>query len=433
MEALALLGGKKLAEGLPIEPNFIGDQERKLVNEVLDSGELSGFIAIPGRYFEGGRMVRALQDEWCTAFGSRHAIAVNSATTGLHAAVVAAGVEPGDEVIVSPLTMAASGEAILLANGVPVFADTLPDSLLIDPEDIKRKISPRTKAIMVVHLCGHPCDMDPIMEIARQHKLVVIADNAQAPGAMYKGRYTGVLCDMEVFSLNRHKTIQCGEGGVITTDSDDFAMKCKLVRNHGDKVAAALGYEHFNHVGMNYRMTELEAAVARAQLAKLEQLTTPRIEYAEQIAEGLRGIEGISPPPVQANCRHVYYIYHMRYDAETVGIPLDLFAKAIAAEGFMMASRYGAPIYTYPIYQHRSAYGASGCPFRCPCGKPGGEVSYAKGICPTAESSDTTSLWTNMTAAQYRPEHIKSLVNAFHKVLEQKKPLLAAFESGKLS
>lgn len=420
-QTLALLGGPKTIQGLPIPARFIGDEEKKLVLEVLDSNELSGFIAVPGEAFDGGRMVRLLQDEWAEFVGCKHAIGVNSATSGLHAAVVACGIGPGDEVILPPLTMAASAEAILASNGVPVFCDTIKDSLLIDPEDIKRKYTERTKAIMVVHLCGHPCDMDPIMAFAKEKNIFVIEDNAQAPFALYKGKQTGILGDIAVFSLNRHKTIQCGEGGVITTDNDDLAIKCKLFRNHGDKVSKALGYEHFNHVGLNNRMTELEAAVALAQLRKLESLTIPRIENAHIINQGLAQIDGIEPPPVMDGCRHVYYIHHMRYDADIVGIPLDLFATALQAEGFPVWSRYGAPIYTYPIFQHLSAYGNTGCPFKCPLYK--GTANYSYGICPTAEKSDDTSLWTNMVGAQYGSKHMQLLLEAMLKVIDNKTAL----------
>lgn len=430
MKQLAILGGPKTAGGLPIPPNFIGAEEKKLVMEVLDSNELSGFIAIPGTYFDGGRMVRRLQDEWRDAFGAKHAVAVNSATSGLHAAVVACGIGPGDEVILPPLTMAASAEAILAVNAVPVFCDTIQDTLLMDPEDMKRKYTERAKAIMVVHLCGHPCDMDPIMAFAREKGLYVIEDNAQAPAATYKGRYAGLLGHLGVFSLNRHKTIQSGEGGVITTNDDDLAMKCRLFRNHGDKVSKALGYEHFNLVGLNNRMTELEAAVGAAQLAKLEKLTAPRIEYAQMLDEGVKKFDGIKPPPVMKDCRHVYYIYHMRYEEETVGVPLDLFAKALEAEGLPIWSRYGAPIYTYPIYQHLSAYGDTGCPFTCPMYK--GKADYSPGICPTAERADATSLWTNMTSAQYRPEHMRLALEAMEKIMDQKSALMAAYRDGKV-
>ena len=430
MKQLAILGGPKTAQGLPIPPNFIGAEEKKLVMEVLDSNELSGFIAVPGTYFDGGRMVRRLQEDWCAAFGAKHAVAVNSATSGLHAAVVACGIGPGDEVILPPLTMAASAEAILAVNAVPVFCDTIQDTLLMDPEDMKRKYTERTKAIMVVHLCGHPCDMDPVMAFAREKGLYVIEDNAQAPAATYKGRYAGLLGHLGVFSLNRHKTIQSGEGGVITTNDDDLAMKCRLFRNHGDKVSKALGYESFNLVGLNNRMTELEAAVGVAQLGKLERLTKPRIEYAQMLDEGLKEFDGIEPPPVQKDCRHVYYIYHMRYEEAAVGVPLDLFAKALEAEGLPIWSRYGAPIYTYPIYQHLSAYGDTGCPFTCPMYK--GKADYSPGICPTAERADATSLWTNMTSAQYRPEHMKAALEAMRKIIDQKGALMAAYRDGKV-
>ena len=222
--------------------------------------------------------MQALENEWASYFHVKHAIAVNSATSGLYAATGAVGIGPGDEVIVSPYTMSASVMPPLIYGAVPVFADIEKDYFCLDPVSVEQRITNLTKAIIVVDLFGQPYDVERINAIAKKHNLVVIEDASQAPGATYKNKFAGTLGDIGVFSLNYHKHIHTGEGGMVVTDNDELADRVRLIRNHAESVVEAKGIKNLvNMVGFNFRMTEIEAAIARCQLRKLKPLLNSRI------------------------------------------------------------------------------------------------------------------------------------------------------------
>ncbi len=342
---------------------------------VLESGELSGFIGEWGEQFEGGTEVRRLERAWRQHFGVRHAISMNSATSALFAATAAAGLEPGDEVIVSPYTMSASAACVLVRGATPVFADIDPDTFCLDPLSVRDRVTPRTRAIVAVDLFGLAADLDEIMALADKCELTVIEDAAQAPGAVYRGRPAGTVGHIGVFSLNRHKTIQCGEGGVAVTDDDRLAERLALARNHGEAVVDAMGSEHGDIVGANYRMGEVEAAIARVQLARLEELTAPRIAHADLLTECLSGLDGIQSPQVPQGSRHVYYVYALRLDERRLGISRRAFADALRAEGVPCSEGYVAPLYRQPVYRRRSL----------PAVRGEHVPDYADGTCPVCE------------------------------------------------
>ncbi|MDE0812222.1 MAG: DegT/DnrJ/EryC1/StrS family aminotransferase, partial [Alphaproteobacteria bacterium] len=323
--ALALLGGEPVCDQFWPEHSSIGEEEKRAVNEVLDTGVLSAFRGVAGPDFLGGPAVRKLETAWADQFEMKHAVSFNSLTSGLIAAIGALGIGPGDEVIVPPYTMQATATCVLMYGGVPVFADIHPGTCCIDPVSIQARITPRTKAIIAVHLFGHPADMPAIMSIARKHDLKVIEDIAQAPGGRLDNQWLGQFGDIGGFSLNYHKTIQCGEGGVMVTNDDELAQRLQLIRNHGEAVAADLQITNLvNTFGGNMRMTEMEAAVAREQLKKLEILTVPRERLATYLDRRLQSLRGIRPlRETSASDRHVYYFYAMHYDAAEVGIPRE--------------------------------------------------------------------------------------------------------------
>lgn len=266
MDKLAIFGGNPVRkEAIPWVPTT-GEEELKAVTEVMKNGNLSTFLANSGEKFLGGPKVRDLEGAFCKRFKSNYAVSVNSATTALQIAVAACGVGPGDEVLVSPYTMVASASAILLNNAVPVFVDIDPDTYTINPDEIEKWITPRTKAILTVNIFGLPSNLPRIKEIARKHNLYVIEDNAQAPGATVNGEEAGTIADIGVFSLNYHKVIQCGEGGVLLTNDDELAYRCQLVRNHGEIAVDELGDMDTYIIGSNYRMSELHAAIGTEQL-----------------------------------------------------------------------------------------------------------------------------------------------------------------------
>lgn len=382
--------------------------------EVLDSTVLSKFLGTWSPDFYGGPRVQKLEREWEGYFGVRHAVSMNSATSGLYAAVGAAGVGPGDEVIVSPYTMSASATAALIYGGIPVFADIDPDTFCLNPESIRKKITPRTKAIIVVDIFGHPAEMTEIMKIGGEHDLIVIEDAAQAPGAKYYGRYAGTLADMGVYSLNYHKTIHCGEGGIVVTDKADMAERLQLIRNHGEVVVKSKGVENIvNMVGFNYRMTEIEAAIASEQLKKLERLVQPRVEAADYLSDALSDLSGITPPKVMQGARHGYYVYAIKYDASVTGVSRERFAAAARAEGIAFNLGYVEPIYLQPMYQKKIAFGSQGFPFNC------GETNYGRGICPVTERMHYQELLlADLCHANMTRKDLDNIVETFRKISE---------------
>lgn len=394
-----------------------GEEEKRAAIEVLDSGVLSDFLGTWSPRFYGGDRVQKLEREWTEYFGVKHAVTVNSATSGLYAAVGAAGVGPGDEVIVSPYTMSASAACAFVYNAIPVFADIDPETFNITAGTIRQRLTPLTKAIVVVDLLGHTAEMDAVMDLARERNLVVIEDAAQAVGAFYNGRRAGTFGHIGVFSLNKHKTIQTGEGGVVVTADDELAERLRLIRNHGEVVVKNKGTKNIvNMLGFNYRMTEIEAAIGSEQLKKVEKLVAPRIEAANYLTERLRGLPGITCPVVRPNVRHTYYLYAIRYDEQRLGIPRKKFANALKAEGVTMYEGYVEPIYLEPMYQQRTVYGSQGCPFTC---KYEGTVSYEKGICPVTERMHYNEVMlTDVCHAGISTRDLDDVVRAFEKVME---------------
>jgi dTDP-4-amino-4,6-dideoxygalactose transaminase len=325
--------------------------------------------------------------------------------------------------------MSAGALAPLIYGAVPVFADVDYDNYGLSPESILKKITPRTKAILVVHIFGNPSKMDEIMQIARQYHLLVIEDCAQSPLAKYKDRYTGTIGDIGIFSLNYHKHIHTGEGGMIVTNNDRLAERCHLIRNHGENIVEPKGIEEvFNTHGFNFRMTEMEAAVGIEQLKKLPGLLTERISNANWFATELGKLEGIIPPVIQDNTSHVYYQQPFKFKKEVIGIDRNTFINAVKAEipsavlredTPLLAYGYVKPLYLAPLYQQR----ATACSFNCE--KYKGQVDYSKGICPNVEKLHFEELFSHeyMRPGMSRQD-MHDVVEAFNKVYTHRNELL---------
>lgn len=418
MTKLAINGGKQIRKDPLPQYVSIGEEEKIAVIEVLNSTVLSKYLGTCSPDFYGGPRVQKLEREWREYFGVKHAVSVNSATSGLYAAAGAAGVGPGDEVIVSPYSMTASATAALVYGAIPVFADIEEETFCLSAQSIRERITPYTKAIIVVDLFGHPAEMDEIMQIAREYNLTVIEDAAHAPGAMYHGRYAGTLADMGVFSLNYHKMIHCGEGGIIVTNNDKFAEGLQLIRNHAEVVVKDRGVQNIvNMIGFNYRMCEIEAAIASEQLKKLERLIVPRIQAANYLTAKLAPLPGMILPVSRAGVRHNYYSYAIRFNASTAGISRERFVSALNAEGIPMSMGYVEPIYLEPVYQQRIAFGKDGFPFTYQGYK--GQVNYERGICPVTERMHYEELiHTNICHANIKQRDLEDVVGAFFKVFE---------------
>jgi len=431
MTKLALLGGNPVrSEEFPAH-NFIGDAEKKKVMEIMDSGVLSRFLGVWHDDFYGGDEVRAFEQEWAKSYQAKHGISVNSCTSGLYAAVGAAGAGPGDEVIVSPYTMAASVTAAVAFNAVPVFADIDPKNFCLSPASIRAKITERTRAIIVVHLFGHPADMDEIMEIASAHNITVIEDCAQAPCATYKGRPVGTLGHMGVFSLNYHKHIHSGEGGIIVTNDDNLADRLALIRNHAEAVVNGREVDSLvNMVGFNFRLGEIESGIARVQLSKAPGLVSRRRKnmayFNRNLPEVADRIIGLSISPAADYVEHSYYAGVFNFKAAEAGISRDLLIKALHAElpetkmrkghGPLIGGGYVKPVYLYPMFQKQIAYGELGCPFKCPHYK--GEVNYSAGICPETEKAHATIITHEYMQPSLSESDIDDVLSAFEKVAD---------------
>ena len=296
MSELAILGGPKAIPKPLSRYNSIGQEELEAVKGVMETGVLSRFLGCWEPDFYGGEKIQEFEREWARYFSVNHAVTVNSNTSGLIAALGAIGLEPGDEVIVSPWTMSASATSILVWNGIPVFADIEAETFNLDPTAIEKNITPYTKAIMVPDIFGHAADLERIMALARQYHLKVIEDAAQAPGALYQGRQVGTIADIGVYSLNYHKHIHTGEGGVCVTNDPCLAERMQLIRNHAEAVVEDKGVKDLsNMIGFNFRMCEIEAAIGLEQLKKLPGLVAQRAAAADRLSAGIRHLKGSAP------------------------------------------------------------------------------------------------------------------------------------------
>jgi dTDP-4-amino-4,6-dideoxygalactose transaminase len=311
---------------IPLSKPYIGEEEKRKVMEVLDSG-----------YIVQGPRTAEFEQRFAEVCGTKHAIATSSGTTALHLALLAHGIGPGDEVITTPFTFIASANSILFAGARPVYADIREEDFNIDPEQVERAITPRTKAIMPVHLFGQMADMDALQAIAEAHNLVIIEDACQAIDASYKGQKAGSMGGAGAFSLYASKNIMSAEGGMVTTNSDDIAARCRLLRNHGMDQRY-----HYEMLGYNFRMTDLHAALGLAQIGRLADFTARRQANAAYLNEHIHAVQ---TPLELAGREHAWHQYTIR-----VGYGQNREASACLNEAGI-----GTGIF-YPIPAHQHAY-----------------------------------------------------------------------------
>lgn len=415
-QKLALFGGPKSIQFQAKTYKPYGDEEVKAATEVVKSGVMSDFIGAWGPNFYGGEKVRALEDVFKKRFGVKHAVAVNSLTSGLICAVGALDIEPGDEVIVSPWTMCASATAILIWNAIPVFADIEKDSFNIDPVSIEKNISDRTKAIVVPSIFGNPARLNEIKEIAAKHQLKIIEDAAQAPGVQYHDTWVGAVGDIGGYSLNYHKHIHTGEGGVMVTNDEQLAERMQLIRNHAEAVVVDKKVSSLaNMIGFNFRMGEIEAAIGIEQMKKLDELVNERYRHGQILIDELSNLAGLTLPTPQSGCTHSYYVFGMSIDPKITGVDRATIAKALRAEGMEGITESYTVIHRFPMYREKIAYGSSGMPWKM--GEWESPVSYEEGICPIAESlNDHEYLGFVWCQYRYSDEQILEIADCFKKV-----------------
>ena len=387
MEKLAIDGGIPVRIKEPIVETDVFEQEEfDALMEVANSKKL--------RRAEAALEYERTIAEW---FGVKHAIAVSSGTTALHIALAAFGIGPGDEVIVTPYTFVASDTAVLEQNAIPIFADVDPVHLTLDPDDVKRRITPRTKAIIPVTISGTPVDMDPLMELAREHNLWVLEDACQSLGAFYKGQLVGTMGHVGAFSSITGKITNTGEGGfVITNDTDLYEKMWGYMDFARRRSLGPASKYHWDLPCTNYRITNMQAAIGTQQMKRAWNMIQKRTENAHYLSEKLAGVPGIVLPAEPTWGDRVYFYYLIRLLPEVLGTDMLNFAVALAEEGvynikYLSTTRWMIPQHLEPVFVNKAGYGGTKCPFECPWYE--GHVEYYKGLCPVAEKACDEVFW----------------------------------------
>ncbi len=352
------------AGGRPVRDRFLpyalpsfGEAEKREVLEALDSG-----------WITTGPRVRRLEEALAAKVGAGQAVCVDSCTAAMHLALVLQDLEPGDEVITSPLTFCSTVTSILHAGGTPVLADVEPDTLNLDPERAAAAVTERTRAILPVHYGGHPCEMDAILSTARSHGLTVIEDAAHAIGAAYRGRPVGTLGDFTCFSFYATKNITTAEGGALVTDDADAAERARVLALHGMNRDAWLRYTESGSwyyevvaAGFKYNMTDLEAALGLHQLARLDEFTGRRRELARRFDEAFADEAAVEIPAKRAEVDHAYHLYPIRLRLERLTVDRARFISELKAENIGTTVNF-IPIHYHPFYREKLGLGKGSFP-----------------------------------------------------------------------
>jgi dTDP-4-amino-4,6-dideoxygalactose transaminase len=411
MEKLAIDGGNPVrTQGPIVETDVFEQEEFDALMEVARTKKL--------RRAEAAEEYERALAEW---FGVKHAIAVSSGTTALHIALAAFGIGPGDEVIVSPYTFVASDTAVLEQNAIPIFADIDPKTLTLDPNDVARRITPRTKAIIPVTISGTPVDMDPIMELARKHNLWVLEDACQSLGATYKGQIVGTIGHVGVFSSITGKITNTGEGGfVITNDSDLYEKMWGYMDFARKKSLGPASKYHWGLPCTNYRITNMQAAIGFQQMKRARAMIQKRTENAKYLRDLLQDLPGIELPAEPSYGERVYFYFLIRLLPEILGTDMLNFAIALAAEGtynlkYLSTTRWMIPQHLEPVFVNKAGYGGTKCPFECPWYD--GEVSYYKGLCPVSEAACDEVFWLASVHPLLEKSDLDDIAAAVRKVI----------------
>lgn len=410
--ALAINGGPRVVQKpLPDFKNAsgrsLGDEELQELRDVLDSGALA-YIC--------GTKVGEFERAFASAYGAKFAVSASSGTAALHIALLYLNPEPGDEVIMSPITDMGAAIPVMAQLAIPVFVDVRPEDQNIDPQKIEAAISSRTKAIMVTHIYGNPADMDAIMAIARKHNLFVIEDCAQAHLTRYKGQLVGTLGHLGCFSFQQSKHMTTGDGGMVISNEDSrFGRELRLCMDKAWPRSKG-GRDHL-FLAPNYHMTELQAAVGLAQLRKLPRLVEARRRAGDRLSQLLSSCKGVRAIEVDTSHTSTYFFYSFTVDLDALSVKGAEFVSALNAEGVSCFLGYPGkiPLYKYPVIKNAQTFGSSGLPFTLAA--PGRNWNYDDNLCPNAERlcQQTVCLWWNEKLSD---EHVDEISAAIHKVAD---------------
>jgi len=374
---IALKGGKPVrTTPWPKWPLFT-DKDKADLAAVLDDGRMTSIT---------GPKVKEFEEKYAAAFGAKHALATCNGVTAIHLALAALEIGPGDEVIVPAHTFIGTSIPVLMANAIPVFVDISRDSFNIDPAKIEPAITPRTRAIVPVHLNGLPADMAEITVIAKRHGLAVVEDACQAHGAIYRGTRVGTLGDLSCFSFFEDKVLTTGEGGMIVTNDERLYDLARSIRSYGEEFAADIGDRKYEHLrlGFNYRMGALPAVLGINQLDRLDEMVAKRNANARYLRERLAKVHGITSPKDFPDRLSAFYKFVCRIDTSVIRTGVLTFIEAIKAEGVPATPRYPKPLPLQKVYREKLGYGKTHCPYDCD--KYGQDIDYTKGSWPEAEN-----------------------------------------------
>jgi perosamine synthetase len=410
MDKLAIEGGIPIRNNNPLmEVDLIEEAE---INALLD-------VARQKKLRRAG-VADEYEEALAKWYGVKHAIAVANGTVSLHAALAALEIGPGDEVIVTPYTFVASDSCVLEQNAIPIFADIDPNTLTIDPKDIERKITDRTKAIIPVSICGVPMDIGAIMEIANKHDIKVIEDNAQSPGALYQGKKLGTFGHISSYSTISGKIMSTGEGGYLLTNDNELYEKMWGYVDFARKKSLGMASKfHFGLPCTNYRITNMQAAIGLEQLKKLDYMNSRRIENAHYLDQRLVNIPGIQLMPDPEWGQRVYYYYCIRINPEALGANIIDFAKALSAEGvydykYITTTRMVIAQHLQPLFLDKKGYGKTQCPFNCSF--YGKDIEYKRGQHPIAEKAADEIFWLSSVHPMLTQSDLEEIALAVRKV-----------------
>ncbi|MFX1353763.1 MAG: DegT/DnrJ/EryC1/StrS family aminotransferase [Promethearchaeota archaeon] len=340
------------------------EEEQKEVIRVMESQMLT---------LLHGEAVKTFEKEFANYIGVKHAIGVNTGTAALHIAIAALNIGPGDEVIVPPFTFIATASSILHNNAIPIFADIDGKTYTLDSKSVKEKVNSKTKAIIPVHLAGISANMDSLTEIAKENNIFIIEDAAQSIGTKYNGKKVGSIGDIGCFSFYPSKNITTGEGGMITTNSDEIAEQCRLLRHHGEP-----SWYTYDRLGYNYRMTEIQGAIGKVQLRRIDQFIEIRNKNAQYLSDGVSEIKGIDPPFIPKYCEPAFNYWIGRIHPDIIGLNKTQFIEKFPNSKIL----YPKPLYETKLFQNKVGY-PKGCPWSCPF--YGKEIDYKKISLPNVE------------------------------------------------